>query len=390
MARTIDVSGCGRGQRAYLEFLDQGNGYAAFDQVVFSDDGPPPLAPNRLLVALVRGDQSATQLEKSFLTLAESIVDQWEKGKLDERADAWERIQILNALLAATKATEPSQKNEALWRKLEQEYAQLELPGPARAHGLVMTDGSAVDEQVFIRGNSKNLGEVVPRPVLGGIRRQADCKSRERSTRIGPANGRSQADAASAEGSWSIACGSITSARIGANAGRFRSSGPATDASHASGRPRSEIHQRRLVDQEAAPRDAAYEGSIKCPRKPRPLLPMTWPIRKIAGCTKCRSAELEAEEIRDAMRMAISGPARPHAVRPERADLSDALHGGARPARALGGPLDGNGRRSIYLAVRRSFLNPMFLSLRLSAAVHVHGQTEMSPTCQAQALSDAE
>jgi len=66
---------------------------------------------------------------------------------------------------------------------------------------------------------------------------------------------------------------------------------------------------------------------------------------------------LEAEAIRDAMLVVsgrldrtVGGPSvLPH--------LSDNQEGRGRPA---SGPLDGNGRRSLYLAVRRNFLNPMF------------------------------
>jgi hypothetical protein len=66
---------------------------------------------------------------------------------------------------------------------------------------------------------------------------------------------------------------------------------------------------------------------------------------------------LEAEAIRDAMLLVsgrldrtVGGPSvLPH--------LSDNQEGRGRPA---SGPLDGNGRRSLYLAVRRNFLNPMF------------------------------
>ena len=66
---------------------------------------------------------------------------------------------------------------------------------------------------------------------------------------------------------------------------------------------------------------------------------------------------LEAEAIRDAI-LAVSGRldrtmdgpgVLPH--------LTENQDGRGKPA---SGPLDGNGRRSVYLAVRRNFLNPMF------------------------------
>ena len=69
---------------------------------------------------------------------------------------------------------------------------------------------------------------------------------------------------------------------------------------------------------------------------------------------------LEAEAIRDAL-LALSGRLVVRDVRTERPGPPDRLHGGrGRPASS--GPLDGDGRRSLYLAVRRNFLNPMFLA----------------------------
>lgn len=66
---------------------------------------------------------------------------------------------------------------------------------------------------------------------------------------------------------------------------------------------------------------------------------------------------LEAEAIRDAM-LAISGRLDRTLGGPSVLPyLNENQEGRGKPA---SGPLDGNGRRSIYLAVRRNFLNPMF------------------------------
>jgi hypothetical protein len=69
---------------------------------------------------------------------------------------------------------------------------------------------------------------------------------------------------------------------------------------------------------------------------------------------------LEAEAIRDALLslsggldFAMYGPAVP-------VHLTAFMDGRGRPG--YSGPLDGDGRRSVYLAVRRNFLNPMFLA----------------------------
>jgi hypothetical protein len=66
---------------------------------------------------------------------------------------------------------------------------------------------------------------------------------------------------------------------------------------------------------------------------------------------------LEAEAIRDAM-LAVSGRLDRRLEGPSvLPHLNENQEGRGKPA---SGPLDGDGRRSIYLAVRRNFLNPMF------------------------------
>ena len=75
---------------------------------------------------------------------------------------------------------------------------------------------------------------------------------------------------------------------------------------------------------------------------------------------RMRLRRLEGEAIRDAM-LAVSGRLEPEDVRAVGADPPDgrSSEGRGRPA---SGPLDGDGRRSLYLAVRRNFLSPLLLA----------------------------
>ena len=92
---------------------------------------------------------------------------------------------------------------------------------------------------------------------------------------------------------------------------------------------------------------------------------------------------LEAEAIRDAvlslsgrLDTAMFGPGVP-------VHLTGFMDGRGRPARS--GPLDGDGRRSIYLNVRRNFLNPMFLAFDTPAPFSCMGRRNTS-NVPAQAL----
>lgn len=72
---------------------------------------------------------------------------------------------------------------------------------------------------------------------------------------------------------------------------------------------------------------------------------------------RAQSKRLEAEAIRDAI-LAVSGRLDDTMYGPSVATfLTPFMEGRGRPG---GGPVDGAGRRSIYLSVRRNFLNPMF------------------------------
>jgi hypothetical protein len=69
---------------------------------------------------------------------------------------------------------------------------------------------------------------------------------------------------------------------------------------------------------------------------------------------------LEAEAVRDSI-LAVSGSLNPKLYGPSVLPyLTSFMEGRGRPP--VSGPLDGNGRRSIYINVRRNFLTPMFLA----------------------------
>jgi hypothetical protein len=89
-----------------------------------------------------------------------------------------------------------------------------------------------------------------------------------------------------------------------------------------------------------------------------------------------RVRRLEAEAIRDSM-LAISGriDLQLEGDTP-RVHLTEFLQGRGRPASS--GPLDGNGRRSVYLEVRRNFLNPMMTTFDTPVPFSCMGRRNVS------------
>ncbi len=91
---------------------------------------------------------------------------------------------------------------------------------------------------------------------------------------------------------------------------------------------------------------------------------------------------LEGEAIRDAM-LAVSGRLEPQLYGPSIIPhISKYQDGRGKPA---SGPLDGNGRRSLYIQVRRNFLTPMFLAFDYPLPVSTIGTRSVS-TVPSQAL----
>ena len=93
---------------------------------------------------------------------------------------------------------------------------------------------------------------------------------------------------------------------------------------------------------------------------------------------------LEAEAIRDTL-LAVSGRLERTMFGPSvPPHLVPSMQGRGRPERS--GPLDGDGRRTIYLNVRRNFLNPMLLAFDLPVPFSTMGRRNVS-NVPAQALT---
>jgi hypothetical protein len=95
-----------------------------------------------------------------------------------------------------------------------------------------------------------------------------------------------------------------------------------------------------------------------------------------------RVRRLEGEAIRDAM-LAVSGRLDLRMYGPSvPVHLTPFLDGRGRP---MSGPLDGDGRRSLYLAVRRNFLSPLLLAFDTPTPFSTVGRRTVS-NVPAQAL----
>jgi hypothetical protein len=429
--RTVDLD-MWKGHRAYIEIIDSatpnltkslspetaagkpGDGYVVVDEIRCSDDAaPPPEPPNRMNLAVL-GDppvDSVEELAQRYAAACAHTVKRWAAGELRGGAEANDWVTLLNGLwqnrlldgdvgqasslpqnsqgrpaegpdviLAATVASGGTAR-EQLARLLDR-YRQLEATIPAPTLALATADGSGEDERVLLRGNYRTSGEVARRRFLEVIAGADQPAPRQGSGRLELA--RRMVDSANplvarvmVNRIWQhhFGAGLVRTpddfGRMGEPpthpelldylAAEFVRSGWSIKAMH------------RLMLASSTYRMSSSSDAAADTTDPQNKLLHRMPVRR-----------LEAEAIRDAI-LAVSGGldramygpgVLPH--------LTPFMEGRGRPA--LSGPLDGAGRRTLYINVRRNFLNPMLLAFDYPIPFSTIGRRSVS-NVPAQALS---
>jgi hypothetical protein len=323
-------------------------------------------------------------LAKAYQKLLLSAVEDWRAGKVSRKRDVADRAELLNALLTSEVIAALPGGGSSNTRKLADRLhaiaaAESAFPEPQR--GLALADGTGINERVWIRGNHKTPGEEAPRQLPVLLAPDRTRPSSQGSGRLEMAMRLTSPD-------------NPLLARVLVNrlwhhhfgAGIVRS---VDDFGHQGERPThpelldwlaaefmrsgwSIKHLHRLILL-----SRAYRMDSRCREPsgtldPRNELLHRMPIRR-----------LEAEVVRDAM-LAVSGRLdRRMFGRGPLPYLTPFMVGRGRPA---SGPLDGDGRRSLYLNVRRNFLNPMFLAFDYPVPFTTIGRRSVS-NVPAQALT---
>jgi hypothetical protein len=370
---------------AYIEVLDDGTGAVALDRVLFSDDRtPPPEAPNPLLLDVLQESTPANPAtwDERFRQVLRETAQLWHQGQLQDRADYQDRLALLNEWLASEQVQGlAAEAGEAqILQNLLHEKEQIEAGLPEPLRGLGMAAGTLVEERIYIRGNPRNLGPPAPRQLLVALGGNEQAESQD-SGRLELADHllRSSADLVArvmVNRIWHYHFGQgivRSPDNFGAQgekpthpalldwlAGEFMRSGWSIKTMH------------RLIVLSATYRMAS-RGHVETEKlDPENKLLHRMPVRR-----------LEAEAIRDAL-LAVSGQFdRRMYGRGSLPYLTPFMIGRGRPA---SGPLDGEGRRSLYLNVRRNFLNPMFLAFDYPTPLTTMGRRSVS-NVPAQALT---
>ncbi len=371
-----------RGRICSIEIIDRDRaGSIAVDRVVFSrSKEPPPIAGpiDPRILALVRDPsiQSLEDLAGSYQALADSLAAQPDPSFRD--------VAVLAALTAGPRPITEDWSEDQPWERdlhalVERRNAAAEAL-PTSSFGMSSRDWKAADSPIHLRGNHENLGENAPRQFLQVIAGVDQEPFRDGSGRVALAD-------------WIASERNPLTARVMVNRIWHHHFGrgivPSTDDF---GRMGEMPTHPALLDHMAS-RFMASNWSIKdlqrdivlsstyrmssarsemaAERDPDNRLLSHFPVRR-----------LEAEAIRDAvlavsgtLDTAVGGPG----VVPHISEFQD---GRGKPT---SGPLDGQGRRSIYTQVRRNFLPPMFLAFDYPLPISTAGRRGVS-TVASQAL----
>jgi cytochrome c553 len=294
---TFDVTRF-QGERAYVELIDDGDGWVEVDAIATSDVSAPPD------FAAIDGDGAVVVADGAMLE--------------DER---------LRAL-----AIEARDARDAL----------VTLPAPVRA--LVAEDSGVADEPVHVRGSPRAYGEPAPRARLSFL---ASPGSIEGSGRLDLARSITDPEQPYL---WRTTANRVWLKLFGRGI---------VETPDDFGQLGASPWSVGLLDHLA--RKLARGGSLKPLIREIVLsrayraLPSDDEIPP-AAWAPLAARRLDAEAIRDAMLVAsgrldatIGGPSVP-------VHLTEHMQGRGRPG--VSGPIDGAGRRSVYIAVNRNFLDP--------------------------------
>ena len=336
---------------------------------MFSDASTPPARTEPPIWLQLLGPQAPDSLEElatRYRAGFKQALQTWKSDKAHYSVADQAQLALLNSILQTGLKTEPSfvsspppsERPRALnpFGRPLTEYHRIEssIPEPVRVPA--MADGDGFDECVFIRGNHKTPGELAPRQFLTALNTGKSAPFKQGSGRLELA--RCMTDHSNP-----------LLARVMVNRVWLHLFGrgivPTPDDFGKLGQPpanaalldwlatwyRTEAHWStkaliRLLVSSSAYRMSCTAVVVAEEKDPDNLLLHRMPIRR-----------LEGETIRDAM-LAMSGRLDDTMFGPSMpTHLTEFMEGRGRPGSS--GPLDGAGRRSIYLEVRRNFISPM-------------------------------
>ena len=361
-----------KGHKAHLEFIDHGDGYFDVDEIWFSDGGAPKPPASAIAYKI-----SSNEKIKSLKDLAVAYGWIWKRSfEMDEA----QRDEDANKILAwgvrcGLSDLDPSIDDSK--KKISEILST--VPSPKRVQAL--TDGTGENEYVFLRGNHERLGDEVPRrflTALGGEKFDAPKNGSGRLKMaeqvVDPSNPLTSRVIVNRLWHHLFGRGIVATTDDFGVLGQAPSNLPLLD--YLAGtfvedgwsikRMLKKLMMTKVYQQSSSVVASANEVD------PENILLHRSNLRRI-----------QSEVIRDSI-LKVSGR------------LNDKIfHNGSVPVhvtdfmtgrgRPRGGPLDGEGKRSIYISIKRNFLSPMMLAFDMPSPFSTMGRRTVS-NVPAQAL----
>jgi cytochrome c553 len=350
-----------KGRRAHVEFTPASSSDFAVAGVVQAEREPgDPVRPPRALLDLLAGEgaSSAEALAAGYERLFRDLTAQLAGERSAGDGDAPGRARLANWLLGRPALLSGTALREAVGRARAEQAKLAEGVRKESRLALSLLDAGGTDERVFVRGSYKVPGEPAPRRFLEALAGPAPFPA-------GPGSGRLELARQMTDPALDPLLARVMVNRLWHHLfGR----GPVASTDNFGVLGDRPTHPelldwladefvrrgwsikamvRTLVLSSAYRMDSRAEGPAES-ADPQDLL-----------LHRMRLRRLEGEAVRDAI-LAASGRLDPRPFGPAVAvHLTPFLEGRGRPT---SGPLDGDGRRSIYLAVRRNFLSPFLLA----------------------------
>jgi hypothetical protein len=399
---TFDLS-MWKGLRAYVELADTTTpdlhdmtkppggigpeGYAALGRAVLSDHGAPAMPLPLAGLALLEGGRvdSLAALSERYRTVVRDSLAAFARGELSNMPDAEARAELLAFLVGRGVLDAPGAELESLLKQFAE--TESKLPEPLRAPAI--TDGTPEDEHVFVRGNPKTPGPLAPRRMLQAIAGPESNQShapKDGSGRLQLA--RQIADAKNpltarvmVNRVWHHVFGrGIVASTDNFGALGERPTHPELLDYLADRFVREGWSVKKLV------RALVLSDTFAMASRSAPEADSADPDNRLLHRMPVR--RLEAEAVRDSI-LSVSGRLDRAMYGPPvevyMTPYMDNNYGDDYGKPKSSGPLDGAGRRSIYLIIRRNFLNPMLMAFDMPPPLNTAGRRSVS-NVPAQAL----
>lgn len=357
-----------QGHNAHLEILDEGAGWFAVDEVRFAGrrGSPPPADRVATCNTQLAGQDFGSDITPTGLRNA------WYE------AFAGTPTAFLPELVE--RGLLPGLAANPQWVAERKAWQELAAGLPAQFPVIALTEGTPENEFVFIRGNHKNLGDEAPRNILTALQHDAAEAYR--------GSGRLQLTAQLFDEANPLP------ARVAVNRIWHHLFGrgivESTDNFGVLGK--APTHPQ-LLDHLATQfrtqgwsiksmiRSLVLSRAYRMSGQRNEAADAADPTNRLFHRANVR--RLTGESVRDAI-LKVSGRLDETMFgAPVPVKLTPFMQGRGRPRKD--GPLDGNGRRSIYIAVNRNFLSPFMLAFDVPAPVSTTGRRTVS-NVPAQAL----